>query len=139
MSPSSLQAADQQGSHAVLEGQDADGDLAERKSKIRPRWSKGQGSWSTPKAANVETVGGGTRGGGEVAAGPATTALSQDAEGTTDGHLEDEIMAELGQAGGSEDGEQSGKPAPIVSGNLVVFSVPGTHLILFALTDRCAP
>lgn len=132
MSTSSLQAADQQDSHAVLEGQDADGDLIERRSKIRSRWSKGQGSWSTPKAANVEPVGGGSGGGEEIGAGPAMPALSQDAEGTTDGDLEDDIMTELGQAGGSEDGEESDKPVPIVSGTLVVFSVPG----IFACADR---
>ncbi|CAM9568360.1 unnamed protein product [Laminaria digitata] len=116
MSPSSLQAAEQQDSHAVLEGQDTDGDLTERKSKIRPRWSKGQGSWSTPKTSNVEPAGGGGGGGGggegEVGMGPAMTALSQDAEGATDGDLEDEIMAELGQAGGLEEEEESDAPAP---------------------------
>lgn len=112
----------------MFDGQDADGDLSERKSKIRPRWSKGQGSWSTPKDD-------GTGGGGEVGAGPAMAALSQDAEGKTDGDLEDEIMAELGQAGGSEDGEESDAPVPIVSAALVAFSVLGTHYLLFFCAD----
>lgn len=115
----------------MLDGQDADSDLSERKSKIRPRWSKGQGSWSTPKAGNVEPVGGGTGDGGEVGAGPAMAALSQDTEGKTDGDLEDKIMAELGQAGGPEDGEESEAPVPVVSAALVVFSVLGTHYLFF--------
>ena len=52
------------------------------------------------------------------------TALSQDSEGTTDGHMEDKIMAELGQAGGPEEGAESDAPAPVVSAALMVLSVP---------------
>lgn len=116
ISPSSLQAAEQQDSHAVLGDQDADADLTARKSKIRPRWSKGQGAWSTPNGKDIGPAGGDGGGGGEEAGvGPAMATLLQDADGTDDAHREDDIMAELGQAGGLEEGGKNEEPAPIVS------------------------
>lgn len=54
-------------------------------------------------------------------------------------------MAELGQAGGSEEEGEDDEPAPIVSTALIAFIVPNTYhnimmpFFVVALIDCCVP
>lgn len=87
------------------EGQRADADTADRKRKIRSRWSKGQGSWS--KSATGRRPGrNDLEGGAEGGLGQTVAAAALQAEGAASVDKEDIMMAELGQAGG-EAGEPS--------------------------------